>query len=191
MGVTERFASARELWMSRYVEALRTYRAKYQPGGPEVLLQLSDNGEAAPFRLYRVDLASGATSPPNFTEVNLESVAGFQPERLELPSGLIVTIEPFHWNGVEFTVQGLSTDFAPIADWCLRWLDAAESNPPDRHGLLGAIHSVTAPEIRDDGVMFSVDFGSAPVDAAQSLLDLLASLGATTVSIGSTWARET
>jgi hypothetical protein len=60
--------------MSRYVDALAEYRRKYIPGGPEVLLQLGDNGAREAFRLYRVDLASGATTPPNLTEVNLASI---------------------------------------------------------------------------------------------------------------------
>ena len=191
MDVTERFASARELWMSRYVEALQEYRLKYDPSGPEVLLQLSENGEPPAFRLYRVDLASGAVTPPNITDVNLESVPAFPPEQLMQASGLVVTIEPIHWNGVEFLVQGMSADSAPLADWCLKWLDTSESNPRDTHGLLGAIHSVTTPEVREDGVFFSVDFGSAPVEVVRSLLELLSSLGATTVRVGSSWARET
>ena len=191
MDVTARFSAAREFWMSRYIDALRDYRLKYQPGGPEVLLQLSDNGVARPFRLYRIDLASGSVNPPNLTDVNPVNSPEFETERITLPSGLAVTLEPFHWNGVEFLVQGMAHDFSRVADWCLQWIDESESNQHDVHGLLGAIHSVTAPEVRDDGVFFSVDFGSAPIEAVNSLIDLLSLMGANAVRISSTWASKT
>jgi len=191
MDVTARFSAAREFWMSRYIDALRDYRLKYQPGGPEVLLQLSDNGVARPFRLYRIDLASGSVNPPNLTDVNPVNSPEFETERITLPSGLAVTLEPFHWNGVEFLVQGMAHDFSRVADWCLQWIDESESNQHDVHGLLGAIHSVTAPEVRDDGVFFSVDFGSAPIEAVNSLIDLLSLMGANAVRINSTWASKT
>ena len=185
MSVTERFAAAREHWISRYVQALEEYQRKYVPGGPEILLQLPDNGEPEAFRLYRVDLASGATTPPNLSEVNVAFTPQFLPERLSEMSGLEVVIEPFHWNGVEFLVEGIAANHEALAAWCLRWIDKAESNPPDTYGLLGTIHSVTLPERRDDGVFFSVDFGTAPVDAVQLLLELLSSLGAKRVHIRS------
>jgi hypothetical protein len=175
--------------MSRYLPALAEYRTKYQTSAPEVLLQLSDDGGPAPFRLYRMDLVSGAVNTPNLTEVNLESVPDFPVEHIELPPGVTVHIEPFHWNGAEFTVRRPLLDATPIADWCNRWIDVSESNPQDEHGLLGAIHSVTAPELRGDATFFSVDFGSAPVAAAEGLLDLLGNLGATDVHISSSWVR--
>ena len=186
MDVTARFSAAREFWMSRYIDALRDYRLKYQTGGPEVLLQLSDNGVARPFRLYRIDLASGSANPPNLTDVNPVNAPEFEIERITLPSGLAMTLEPFHWNG-----QGMAQDFSRVADWCLQWIDESESNQPDVRGLLGAIHSVTAPEVRDDGVFFSVDFGSAPVEAVNSLIDLLSLMGPNAVRISSMWASKT
>jgi hypothetical protein len=174
--------------MSRYVDALAEYRRKYIPGGPEVLLQLGDNGAREAFRLYRVDLASGATAPPNLTEVNLASIPQFPPERSSFGSGLEVVVEPFHWNGVEFLVEGIGLEEAVLANWCKEWIDVDETHEPDIHGLIGAIHSMTAPEHRDNGVFFSVDFGSAPVEAVTSLLHLLSSIGAQKVRIGSGWA---
>jgi hypothetical protein len=50
---------------------------------------------------------------------------------------------------------------------------------------------MTSPETTEEGVFFSVDFGSAPVDAVQSLLDVLSSMGASKVRISSTCARKT
>lgn len=189
MTLSARFDDARDLWMSRYVEALAEYRLKFQPGGPEVLLQLSDNGSPTPFRLYRMDLASGAVSPPNLTDVNLDSVPDFPTESFVLPPCVKVTIEPFHWNGVEFTVRAPIVDVSALAEWCTHWLDVPESNPKDQYGLLGAIHSVTAPEPRGNATFFSVDFGTAPVAAAEALLKVLANTGASEIRIASSWAR--
>lgn len=189
MNLTDRLTVARDLWMSRYLEALVQYRTKYQPGGPEALLQLSDNGDLPAFRLYRIDMASGAVEPPNLTDVNLESVPGFPAEHYMMSSGLKVTIEPFHWNGAELVVRPPLIDIEPIADWCHQWLDVSESNALDEQGLLGAIHSVTKPEVREGVTFFSVDFGTAGIEAVDSLLNRLHSIGATAVHIASSWAR--
>ena len=167
MSIPTRFGDVRHLWMTRYISELVEYRARFQPGGPEVLLQLSDNGSPAPFRLYRVDLASGAVDPPNLTDINLDSLPDFSTEHYVLPRGVRLSIEPFHWNGAEFSVRDPLKDVTLIAKWCERWLDIPEGNPPDENGLLGAIHSVTAPELRQGATFFSVDFGTAPVLAAR------------------------
>jgi hypothetical protein len=191
MSVTARFSAARESWMSYYVAALRDYTSKFKPGGPEVLLELSSNRAARPFRLYRIDLASGSVNPPNLTDVNPTSAPEFETEHLTLSSGLQVILESFHWNGVDFLIENYSADPSQLSEWCLKWIDESETNQRDTYGLLGAIHSMTAPAMAPEGLVFSVDFGSAPVEAVQSLFDLLSEMGASKVRVSSTWARRT
>jgi hypothetical protein len=49
---------------------------------------------------------------------------------------------------------------------------------------------MSAPEILDGSLCFSVDFGSAPVTAVNDLLELLSRLGAAKVVLGSTFVNK-
>ncbi len=190
MTVLANFAAARDDWHRHYLNELASYQAKFQPGGPEVMLQLSDNGQPHVFRLYRVDMASGATTPPNLSEVNLPPIADTGAQEYVLSSGLTVELHPIHWNGVEFFVDRMSLDGQGLQTWCAKWLDIDEVGPLNEHGLLGAIHSATAPEAQSGGVTFSIDFGSAPVLAVEELFSVLRQLGATRVRVSSPWGYE-
>ena len=191
MKVQSVFADARHIWHRQYLQSLAEYREQYQPSAPEVMFQLSDNGQPNVFRLYRADMASGAVDPPNITDVNLAALADTGAQVIPLPSRLVVHLHPIRWNCVDFLVDQMLADSGELQQWCSKWLDIDETGPLDEHGLLGAIHSVTAPEPQENGVSFSVDFGSAPVDAVNELLSVLRRLGATVVRISSSWAYET
>jgi len=190
MTVLANFATARDDWHRFYLDALASYQAEFQPGGPEVMLQLSDNGQPQVFRLYRVDMASGATTPPSLSDVNLPPIADTGAQEYFLLSGLAVELHPIHWNGVEFFTNRISSDSQEFQAWCSKWLDIEEVGPLNEHGLLGAIHSVTTPEPEGDGTSFSVDFGSAPIGAVEELFSLLQKLGATRVRVSSPWGYE-
>lgn len=67
------WSNYRAYFVEYYASAIVEYREKYQPGGPEVLLEIGGREALRyAFRLYRMDLASGAVDPPNFTEVNVD-----------------------------------------------------------------------------------------------------------------------
>lgn len=190
MTVQSVFADARDRWHRRYLHALASYKEQYRPSAPEVMFELSDNGQPRVFRLYRADMASGATNPPNMADVNLEPVADTGSKEFSLPSGLVVQLRPIHWNGVEFLVDEIPDDGEQLQKWCSKWLDLDEVGPADEHGLLGVIHHVTAPEPQGNGIMFSVDFGSAPIGAVDELFALLHRGGASLVRVSSSWGYE-
>lgn len=185
------FANARDAWMRQFLVVLAAYSAEFKPSGPEVLVELSDNGSPRVFRLYRADMASGATTPPNFREVNLPPIVDVGAREHRLPSGLAVQLHPIHWNGVEFLVDRLQPRAVELQTWSSKWLDSNELGKRDEDGLLGVIHSVTAPEPREGGVSFAVDFGSAPAMAVEELLQVLHRSGATQIRISSPWGYET
>lgn len=190
MTVHSAFVYARDQWHDSYLKSLAIYKSRYQPSAPEVMFQLSDNGQPKVFRLYRADMASGATDSPNFQDVNLPPIPDTGAQHLVLSTGLSVQLHPIHWNGVEFLVDKLPSDAAELEEWCSKWLDLEELGPPNEHGLLGAVHSVTAPESQDGGLCFSVDFGSAPVQAVDELLAVLQRSGASVVRVSSPWGYE-
>lgn len=80
---------------------------------------------------------------------------------------------PVVWNGVEFRCrrQGFSID--KLAAWAKSWIDDCAPPCGPQSGFSGIIHSVTLPEAMDERYGFSVDFGSAPVDAFAGLVSLL------------------
>lgn len=175
--------AVRNHYLSRYREAIRDYRARFQPGGPEVLLEFGRDEDYV-YRLYRFDLASGAVNPPNFTEVNPATHLEFDPAAFNV-GGIMVDVSPFVWNGVEFVVSPPIKDAAVLQAWALRWIDPEETAIPDEFGLGAYVHSITAPEARRDCTSFSVDFGSAPLSCFYGLLDVLSTLGVKSVSIHS------
>lgn len=183
------FKDARDRWLTTYREQIVEYRKKFSPGGPEPLLELTGRNIPEPYRFYRADLASGAVTPPNFTEVNIDVLPSYLPFKEKNEQGIEIAVEPFVWNGVEFDIGGEMLDTMVLADWCLKWLDVPEIHVKDSDGLLGAIHSMTMPEVREEQIHFSVDFGSAPLTAVEELFATLSRVGARTVRITSRWLK--
>ena len=178
----------REHYVAQYQQAVVEYREKYQPGGPEVLLEVGGREHLPPlFRLYRIDLASGAVDPPNLTDFNLN----------ELPSGITTTytiegvdieLSPIAWNGVEITGPVFDPTSPAFEAWMTAWIDPDETKDSDEYGLGAYVHSVTYPEeIGDDQATFSVDFGTAGPDSFIELIGVLSGFGATYLKVGSSW----
>ena len=172
MGLDEFLESARNRYIGRYRESIRSYRLRFQPSAPEVLLERQGD-QPLVYRLHRMDLASGAVSPPDFTEVNLATCPEFEALIFER-AGVTLCMETIVWNGVRFHAEPALASDAALRSWGLRWIDPEECAEPDLWGLGGYVHSITMPENRGGATIFTVDFGSAPVS---SLLELLAALG--------------
>ncbi len=170
-------------YLESYRAAIRRYREKFSPGGPEVLLEIGKD-EEEPYGLYRMDLASGAVDPPNLTEVNLDTHLDFDVVSMKYAE-LEILIEPFIWNGVEIDVSPPIKNSTHLKAWAMRWIDPAESKKADSDGLGGYLHSIGRPESNSQKSSFSVDFGSAPVECWKELFAVLASGGASRVQIHS------
>lgn len=184
-------AQVREHYLSKYRGVLVEYLKKHNPSSPEVLFELPHPERAYPFRLYRTDMASNVNGQPSITEVNPSTHLHFEPLQDRTDRGLNLQLHPMVWNGVEFDCAGKSADAAPLETWCLRWLDVDEVGPKDETGLLGAIHSVTEPESGNGRFSFSVDFGSAPIEAVHELFDALATIGISDAKLSSSFLGET
>ena len=183
--LTSTISAGRDHYLSRYRVAIKDYRARFQPSGPEVMFNPIGSTTPIPYRYFRADLASGAVSPPNLTDINVDPHETFAPVAFAWDSGLMVTLYPFVWNGVEFVSGTAPKNISLLTDWVWRWLDDGDMKPQDSDGLSEVIHSVTYPKVKDSRWSFSVDFGSAPVKAFEELLGTLSDLGLVAVSIGS------
>jgi hypothetical protein len=130
-------------------------------------------------------MASNVNGQFNMTEVNTDTHISFEPFNDCSESGLIFRLHPVVWNGVEFNCAGEFADVSGLERWGIRWLDIDEVGPKNEIGLLGAIHSLTQPEFDSGRTSFSVDFGSAPLQAFVELLDVLKAMDASDLAISS------
>lgn len=183
MDVEQLLDSIRNHYLDAYRVEIKSYKEKFSPGGPEVLLETDGDREYV-YRLYRIDLASGATEPPNLSEVNLDTYLNFETLKYSL-NGMEIQLSPMHWNGVEFDISPSLKNDMSLQQWALKWLDPEETASPDDFGLGNYIHSITQPQTTELEQTFSVDFGSSESKAFFQLLEILAKEGTEFVSIHS------
>lgn len=176
-------ASVRSHYLEKLVASFENFRALHSLSALEVLFELQREC-AYPFRLYRVDMASNTEDGPKLQEVNPEGYLNFSAITETISETLQVTLNPIAWHGVDFDCDKVLTA-TDLEGWAMRWLDVEDEHLQDIVGLQGVIHSVTAPEVQASRTEFSVDFGSAPVEALKELLYLLSAIGATSVKIRS------
>jgi hypothetical protein len=178
-------AAARDHYLRIYRDAIAKYRVQFTPSAPEVMIEPTASATPTPYRYYRLDLASGAESPPNLTDVNVDPHALIAPTQYQPLPQLRVTLSTFVWNGLEFVARDQPDNLTALSEWVERWLDVNDTRHSDPDGLAGIIHSTTFPVVDQHGWSFSVDFGSAPVDAVRDLLLTLNAGGVTELRMGS------
>lgn len=105
----------------------------------------------------------------------------------KLPNGTILTVKPIAWNSIDLRCDTFNASAKPFQDWCSHWLDVVEKFEKDEIGLSGTLHHVTVPKTENDQTTFSIDFGSAPVEAFETLMKLLSELGVANITISSPW----
>jgi hypothetical protein len=96
-----------------------------------------------------------------------------------------VQVNPFSWDNALVVVLGISQErIKEVARrWFLEWLDPDDRNVVTKEGLFGVVHFIE--ESSDNNqTHFSVDLGSAAVEALEQLLIALAAAGASSVSVG-------
>lgn len=120
-----------------------------------------------------------------FRDVSPATFLNFSPIRTSLTDRSLFIASPISWCGVEFKVDTVGFDVSRLECWIEKWLDLEDANEVDSDGLQGAIHNVTEPELSENVVLFSVDFGSAPARCFTELVELLVSMGSTCIEISS------
>jgi len=178
MDIESLINSIRTQYLDAYKTSIAEYTAKFNPGGPEVLIE-RESVSGGVFGLYRIDLASGSVDPPDFTEVNPESYVSFESLEFSL-NGMEIRMHPIYWNGVEFELSP-RIEQEEVERWAKNWIDVEETSDLDEYGLGNYIHSITEPSISKGKQVFSVDFGSSEVGALFELLELISRGGATSL----------
>ena len=174
----------RENYHSIYLQAICDARGQHDAAVPEVRIETTQERLRKPYRHYTLDIFCRRGDKSEPVEVNLASASAFDSVS-ETWQGLEVTLHPFVWNGLEFRLDGNLADDARLLAWMDRWMDVAESKPRNENQLSEIVHNVTQPERTRGGWSFSVDFGSAPLDAFVELIEVLRASGAKKLDLGS------
>jgi hypothetical protein len=119
---------------------------------------------------------------PQFFDVEIEEVPDLAVGLgLEL-DGARIGFGRFSWNDCRVQVRIAADAWdAPLRAWIATSMDLEDTREADRWGLSNVTHSVT--ELAHDGevLRFTVDFGSAGIDALLELMSALVKAGASVV----------
>lgn len=175
----------REHYLSGYQRSIEDFSSRHQKSAPEILFELQgDESQPSVYRLYRVDMGSGDTSPPSLSEFSHPNHLNF--EKIEFSADSIsAVLYPIAWNGIEFETDPFPPSDQALSSWVSKWIDPDELGKPDQYGLGGYVHSVTYPEEVEGKMQFSVDFGSAPIDSVYDLFSVFIDLGVSKVEMHS------
>ena len=117
--------------------------------------------------------------------VGNDSLVDFDPVEFDWSKTLHVEMGPFAWQGFTVTMPNEPTyDWSALQEWYWKWFQEEEVDDPEAPILLGAVHSLSEPAVRDDVIEFSVDLGSAPIAAFEEMLDAFATAGVSLCAIG-------
>jgi hypothetical protein len=178
----------------RYLKEFRECMAYVKQKGMEVMSEAActhEDGSLAregalnlPMRLDVVGLADGEGKD----DICVDSITmlSFEPMDFEWTDGLPIRLAPFTWDTCDIRAFGIpeTSDWSHLRGWFDRWFDGEDKRQADEHGLFGVIHFLSDPKRECDAMIMRVDFGSAPVEAFEELLNALRDSGATKIEIG-------
>lgn len=98
--------------------------------------------------------------------------------------GLEVVLRGFAWQRCPLRLAGSALNPRPLFEWFEKWFDADDERPLDERGLQGVVHFMSDPAMAANSMILEVDFGSAPIEAVEELLDVAATAGASTIEFG-------
>jgi hypothetical protein len=178
MTLDELLIKERTQYLTTYKLGLDQYKtAKFTT---EVMLQMTadlNRNQPEIFQLNRYDLINvDAEGKFDIKEFNLEkdSVLKFGKHVYEI-EGIAVTIEPFVWNGCEFTLDKKPN--ITYDNWAKKWIAIDNKKTVNGEGFQNVIHSVTFPVEENGKWTTSVDFGTAPIEAFKELIKTLSGQG--------------
>jgi hypothetical protein len=188
MTIDEVLTKERTQYISTYKDGINMYDKG--SSAIEVMLQItSDQNKSLPeiFQLHRFDLMVKAPNGKlNPTEFNLhqDSILHFEKQEYKI-NDIAVNIEPFVWNGCEFTFDKEPNNWDSFSNWAIKWIDLEDENKIDVDGFQNVIHSVTFPEQKNGKWTTSIDFGTAPIRAFKELLTIFSAEGVNRIDVHS------
>ena len=177
----------REHYVSNLKEAYaRWCKQKANVCVNELLVRPNGMTVPAPYDQVRIDLVSNLDGKFESSRYEHERpVKKFAPRVFRFSEKLNVTVYPFVWNRVEIRSKERPRTLAPLTEWAERWMDISDTKQVPKGQLLGVVHSVTYPSIKDGLWQTLVDFGSSEPYMLDSLLRTIEAMGFTEVEVGS------
>lgn len=165
--------SVRDKYIASFHKLWQQLESQGRKIAPEIRIELSRSSEHDLYRQYVMDFLERR---PDGTVGSIEMSC--DPVETTVP-GLAIA-GPVGWNGITFACNGSTFHEVDLLNWGNRWIHDESPALGPQDGLTGVIHSVASPELVGGNIEFTVDFGSAPMEAFD---ELLRSLGGTILSI--------
>jgi hypothetical protein len=153
----------------------------------ELLLQLPGTDQLPErYRVWRIDWAwRSPDRAVQLTECNLEPLESTALIGTYSEDGLEIDLFPIVWNAIQFRLKTVRQDWNDYESWYDRWLDRDELRQPGRDHLSGVVHHASQPRFQNKRVEFQIDFGSAPMEAFEELIELIRKYRIASLQIGS------
>jgi hypothetical protein len=118
-------------------------------------------------------------------EIESETMVGFPAFSLKWKNVMPVKVWPFPWNACAVRMMGAGVDLGRVLEWFEKWFDVDEAATSREDGLLGVVHSISSPPAAAASglVQLMIDFGSAPIEAFEELIEAIHLSGAESVEI--------
>lgn len=174
-----------------YVHALLEMIEANRPCFPEAAfcdengVPVTEGPLATPYRADLVLEEPGETAGRSVRVPAPEEVK-FSPIWFRWEDALHVDMQSFRWDACDIQINALQeVDWQPLRSWFIQWFDMEDAKPLDELGLSGVVHYLSDPEmIGAHNYRVQIDFGSAPVEAFDELLDAIRAMGANSIGIG-------
>lgn len=182
MTFREELEAIREHYVRFYLKLLREFQIEEKKFGSELQVRIDSRATHDFYRNYaRIDLVE--VDSLQSSEVHCKSVKPSQ--RMFTPvSGLGVELLDCAWYGIDFQCGDFRQDDDAFHDWFCKWYDSSDEGNAVEDGLSGLIHCATTIKELDTLRVFSVDFGSAPVESLLELLTVFQAQGIDKISMG-------
>ncbi|WP_457422131.1 hypothetical protein [Roseateles sp. P5_E7] len=152
----------------------------------ELLIRPAGMTVPRPYDQVRLDLVSNLDGKFESSRYEHDKpFKQFSPRTFQFSKAFKVTVHPFVWNRVELRSKERPATIEPLTTWAERWIDLSDTKTVPKGQLLGVVHSVIYPSIKDDYWQTLVDFGSSEPYMLDSLLRTLEAMGFTEVEVGS------
>jgi hypothetical protein len=157
----------RAKYIEGFIRRLAQCRAQGQEVHPEIRFELPT---AKRHELYRLIVVDALEKKPDGSHAAIR----FTTSPIEAHHPGLSIVSPVMWDEVTFRCRPIGFPEERLLTWGNRWIH--DEAPPLGvcDGLTGIIHSVSQPELRNGFLEFMVDLGSAPFEAFEELLMLLA-----------------
>ena len=173
-----------DLHRDKYVTQFIDFMNQTEDGNFEILLKYEKNrNEVDIYNYYRPDCLKISDESNKIIDFGIDTYLNHKTVMFDFHD-LELFIQPVIWNNVEIEVERLPHNMEVFYKWIEKWVDIEdELIKKNEQGLQEVIHSVSQFINEDNNIVFSIDFGSAPIDSLFYLFDILYKDGLTKAAV--------